>query len=271
MSHLGSPGRPGARAGVGGHGAAPGEVPCFPGPGELSREGDELALDMILEGVAPPADFPPELAGLPQMLEDLSGPAEAGELAGEAAARAWFRSRVRPGGAHGAIRTPTPRRTTWRPAGRSPRLAAGLVAVVVVLGGTAAAYAGVLPGPLQNLAHRLIHAPAASHGSGDQPGVVPGHKSGNAPAVSPSRQHAPRSAAPGSAAGNRPSGKAASPARRAHPAAPRPASRPPQPNRSPWASEPPSRIPRSPQPAIRRSPRPNFSQPVHRTGNPRSA
>jgi hypothetical protein len=49
------------------------------------------------------------------------------------------------------------------------RLAAIFATAAVAVGGTAAAYADVLPGPVQEFAHRLIDAPPASHGAAHSP------------------------------------------------------------------------------------------------------
>ena len=238
------PGSPGRRNGLGGPGATPDDMPRLPRPGQPAGEPDVLTLDMLLDRLSPP-EAPPELAGLPEMLADLSGPAEPGELALEAAVLARFRSRVLPGGAMGAARTPAPRRARRRPDRRSPRLAAGLVAAAIGLGGTAAAYAGVLPEPLQDFAHRIIDAPAARHASGPHPGVVPGQRSGAAPATSPSSQPGARSAATGPTAGHHTAGKAAYPTRPAHSVTPRPR---PEPSPQPSQHHPPSPTPRPSRP-----------------------
>jgi hypothetical protein len=60
-------------------------------------------------------------------------------------------------------------------AGGRVRLAAVLAAVGVVLGGTAAAYAGALPAPVQELAHHVLGAPAARHSSDGHPRTPPSH------------------------------------------------------------------------------------------------
>ena len=170
--------------------ASPGEMTRSTRSDRISRERDEPVLDMILDRVSPPPEAPPEMAALPQLLADLSGPADPGELAGQAAVLYRFRSRIGPTGAA----PPARRKSLWRLAPHGPRLAAGLVVAAVGLGGTAAAYAGVLPGPLQDFAHRAIDAPPASHRSS----VVPGHKSGIAPEVPGSRHQTPHPNAPSS-------------------------------------------------------------------------
>jgi len=226
MSRPGSRRRPCTRDGVSGPDAASDEMPGFPRLGELSVDPGELALDMILDRVSSPLKATPELAALPEMLVGLSGPAEPGELALEAAVLARFRRRVRPAGACGAARAPAQRKAPWRRGLRRPRLAAALVIAAIGLAGTAAAYAGVLPAPLQDLAHRLLDAPSAQHASGHHPGSVPGHQSGVAPAVSPSGWQPARSAAPSPAAGHRTRGTRAEAAKPARSATPRPARQP---------------------------------------------
>jgi hypothetical protein len=158
-----------------------GEMPGFPFPGRPGGEHDEPLLDMIFGGRAIPPDAPPEMYDLARMLAAAAGPVEPGELAGEAAARAAFRfaspARISP-----ATAPPARRRPRWsaparlrrsaparlrRPAPRAARraarnrarLAAALVVVAAGLGSVAAAYAGVLPGPIQHIAHVAVGAP----------------------------------------------------------------------------------------------------------------
>jgi hypothetical protein len=160
-------------------------------PGRPGGEHDEPLLDMILERRPIPPGAPPEIHGLAHMLAAVAGPAGPGELTGEAATLAAFTRLRTPAGISHAVprsaRRPVPE---WGARGRLC-LAAGLTAIAAGLGGTAAAYAGVLPGPIQHLAHEIIGAPAPHHD-------VYGH----APAVagSPTRtQRAPTASAwPGS-------------------------------------------------------------------------
>ncbi|MGH3395644.1 MAG: hypothetical protein ACRDPO_13240, partial [Streptosporangiaceae bacterium] len=69
-------------------------------------------------------------------------------------------SRAQPGEFPADGRQPGRRRPRL-PLRLSARLGAAMAAVLVMLGGTVAAYAGALPGPIQNLAHRAIDAPPA--------------------------------------------------------------------------------------------------------------
>jgi hypothetical protein len=149
-------------------------MPKTPVPDRAGAELDEQLLDAILSGQHLPADAPEQAHVVAEMLASLAGPAEPGDLAAESAARSAF-ARVVPPAARAApaditqpdrrraAEAPAPRRrpSFWPPARLSAQLAAFLAVVVIMLGGTVAAYAGVLPGPIQNLAHRTIGAPAA--------------------------------------------------------------------------------------------------------------
>ena len=120
-------------------------MPEFPFPGRAGRERGEPVLDMIISGRSLPPDAPQEMHALADALADLAGPAEPGKLPGEAAARfAFTRRRAVAAGVWPAALRPA-RRRSW-PSARRAGLAAALVAAVG-LGGTAAVYAGLLPGP----------------------------------------------------------------------------------------------------------------------------
>lgn len=115
---------------------------------------------MILERRSIPPGAPPEIHGLARMLAAVAGPAEPGDLAGQAAAQAAFaRLMSPPGGSHAALRSAR-RSLPERPArGRLP-LAVALAAAAAGLGSAAAAYADVLPSPIQHFAHVAFGAPA---------------------------------------------------------------------------------------------------------------
>ena len=155
------------------------EMPGFTLPGWLGRDADEQLLDTILAGMPLPPSAPREYHVVAEQLAGLATPAGPGALPGETAALAAFSSSVSSGslpsaaaGAAGAdltgaapggarARSGTRRRgllTTGR-----ARLAAAVTAVGLVLGTTAAAYAGALPAQVQDFAHRMIGAPAARH------------------------------------------------------------------------------------------------------------
>jgi hypothetical protein len=146
-----------------GLGAAPGEQPGAAFPEPDGPELDDQLLDAILAGADLPA-APGAARGVAEALASLAGPAQPGELAGEAAARrAWARARgpagtPRRAGGAGRLR----RSGLLAPAGA--RLGAAVAVLAVGLGGvTAAAYAAVLPAPVQDLAHHAIGAPPARH------------------------------------------------------------------------------------------------------------
>jgi hypothetical protein len=155
-----------------GPGAMHGEMPGF-FPGRPGGERDEPLLDMLLERRPIPPGAPPELHDLARVLDAAAGPGEPGDLAGEAAARAAFSRLPSPAGSsHAALRSAR-HRLTQRPArGRLP-LVAALAMAAAGLGSAAAAYVGVLPSPIQHLAHVVIGAPPPpAHGGPGQPLVV---------------------------------------------------------------------------------------------------
>jgi hypothetical protein len=139
------------------------EMPGF-FPGRPGGEHDEPLLDMILERSPIPPGAPPEIHGLARMLAAVAGPAEPGDLPGQAAALAAFTRLASPPGTSPAALRSARSSLPGRPArGRLP-LAAALAAAAAGLGSTAAAYADVLPSPVQHFAHVAFGAPAPSHG-----------------------------------------------------------------------------------------------------------
>jgi hypothetical protein len=152
-----------------------GEMPGFPFPGRPGGEHDEPLLDMIISRRALPPDAPQEMHDLARMLAALAGPAEPGELAGEAAARAAFVRLASPAGISPAARRPVRHRRSRR-SRRQARSRAWLAAAVVsAAAGIAvlAAYAGLLPNSVQQLAHVTVAAPAPHH-AGPLPSPVAG-------------------------------------------------------------------------------------------------
>ena len=139
------------------------EMPGF-FPGRPGGEHDEPLLDMILERRPIPPGAPPEIHGLARVLAAVAGPAEPGDLAGQDAAHAAFtRLASRPGTSHAALRSAR-RSLSERPArGRLPQ-AAALAVAAAGLGSIAAAFAGVLPSPIQHFAHETIGAPPPARG-----------------------------------------------------------------------------------------------------------
>ena len=85
-------------------------MPGFPFPGRPGGEHDEPLLDMIIARRVLPPDAPQPMHDLARMLAALAGPAEPGELAGEAAVRAAFSRAASPVGISSAARRPGRRR-----------------------------------------------------------------------------------------------------------------------------------------------------------------
>jgi hypothetical protein len=116
----------------------------------------DAALAALLEGVEPAQEPAPGLRPVADVLAALRADPTSDELAGEAGALAEFR---RSAGAD------VPSRESRRPRARTSRFggraaAAALTAALGLAGLATAAYAGVLPAPVQRLAHEAIGAPA---------------------------------------------------------------------------------------------------------------
>jgi hypothetical protein len=121
-------------------------------------------------------DVAPWLRPVADVLAALSTEPSRGELTGEARALAEFRRRTS---------VPVPRQRARRgAAGLRTKAAAGAAAAVVVLGGAAtAAFADVLPAPIQRFAHDAIGAPydpsalqpGRAHGKTAAPGQFASH------------------------------------------------------------------------------------------------
>lgn len=125
-----------------------------PPQGGIPPAGD-AAFEALLAGNLPPAEAPAELRSLAEAIAALSLAPAGRELAGEPTARAAYRGRF--GRAARCARTHRPRS---RVVGFILR--AKLAVAVAVAAGTltSAAYAGVLPAPVQRLAHRTLGAPS---------------------------------------------------------------------------------------------------------------
>jgi hypothetical protein len=208
--------------------ASSGEMRGFPFPGRPGRELDESLLDAFLDGQSLPPDAPEELRAVAEMLADAAGPAEPAELAGEAAARSAFARLASPAGVSPPARSARRKRSRLT-VPRSSRIAAALVAAAIGLGGTAAAYAGALPSPVQDFANRMIGAP-------------PAHRISH-PTPQPARHHSrdadrakPRST---TAISQKAHAKSPQPSRPAHPSKPPHPSKPAHPSRPPHPSKPP--------------------------------
>jgi hypothetical protein len=144
-------------------------MPNFPhSPLQDGSAGTDTDLEALLAGNR---DVAPWLLPVADVLAALSTEPSRGELAGEARALAEFRRRTS---------VPVPRQLVRRgTAGLRTKAAAGAAAAVVVLGGAAtAAFADVLPAPIQRLAHDAIGAPykpsALQHGRAHGKTAAPG-------------------------------------------------------------------------------------------------
>ena len=135
-----------------------GEMPGF-FPGRPGGERDEPLLDMIFDRCPTPPGAPPEMHDLARMLAAVAGPAEPGELAGEAAVLAAFSRLASPASISPAALRPARRWLSGRPARARLPLATALVVAAAGLGSISAAYVGVLPDPIQQMAHVTVGAP----------------------------------------------------------------------------------------------------------------
>ena len=175
----------------------------------------DAAYEALLAGNLPPGDADAGLRPLAQGIAALTAAPSARELAGEPDARAAYRAGfgLPSGAAHAR-----PRRNRVLASVLSVKLAA---AAVVAAGGlTAAAYADVLPAPVQDFAHRTVGAPAP------HPASTPGQPVTPTPAVpAPPGQQASHAGSPSAASshaqGGHPTGKPAGhPSHPAHPTHP---------------------------------------------------
>jgi hypothetical protein len=124
------------------------------------------------------------------MLATLDGPAEPGELAGEAEVLAAFGRLASPAGGRPAAVRPMRRGRSWPPARIRAGLAAAVTALVAGVAGTAAAYAGALPDRVQEVAHVMVGAPAPHHGGPQRP-AVPAPRPDTQPVLRPASQPGP--------------------------------------------------------------------------------
>lgn len=132
-------------------------------------EHDVPLLEMITAGQPLPADAPWQVVVLADRLTQLAKPDGPGELAGEVAAISAFRRPCSPASTMPLIRPRRHRRRRPRLTAGHARLAAVLAIATFAVGGSAAAYADLLPGSLQDIAHRLIDAPPALHHAAHPP------------------------------------------------------------------------------------------------------
>jgi hypothetical protein len=115
----------------------------------------DAAVEALLAGSLPPADADAELRPLAEAIAALRVAPGVHELAGEPAARAVYRRRF------GRLARPARANRRRKRVLGSVLTAKVAVAAAVAAGAlTSAAYADVLPAPVQNLAHRTLDAPA---------------------------------------------------------------------------------------------------------------
>ena len=162
-----------------------GEMPGFP-PGRPGGERDEPLLDMIFDRRPIPPGAPPEMHDLVRMLAAVAGPAESGDLAGETAALAAFSRLVPPAGISPAAARPAWRWLSRRPARARLPVAAALITTAAGLASITAAYVGVLPDPIQQMAHVTVGAPAPAQDHSHQSAT--GRKA--RPSATPDRRRA---------------------------------------------------------------------------------
>jgi hypothetical protein len=138
-----------------------GEMPNLPFRRRHGDPADAPQLDELLDAGRLDLSAAPEWQSVSDVLRSAAAAAEPSELAGEAAVLATFR-RERVGVRH---RRPQPiaRCKSMFSTLLTGRLAVGLAAgVVTVTGAATAAYACVLPSPIQSFAHTTIGAPKPS-------------------------------------------------------------------------------------------------------------
>jgi len=119
---------------------------------------DPDTAERMLAGAVDPADAPPGYAGVVRVLAAAAAPPSAGELDGEREAVAAFRAAHRP--LDPSRRKPVLGKLV------SAKVLAGIAAGVVSVGTAAAAATGTLPGPAQDVAHRILHGAGKSDDAG---------------------------------------------------------------------------------------------------------
>jgi hypothetical protein len=148
---------------VTGHSVSDPDMPNFPWPpGSSAPPVGDSTLDELLATGQPPQDAAAGLRPVADVLAALQAAPSAGELAGKTRALAEFRDTISRAHRVRRIRLAGQRRTAaLRTRASSKLAAAAAAAAVVVAAGTAAAYVGALPAPLQKVVHDAIYAPAA--------------------------------------------------------------------------------------------------------------
>jgi hypothetical protein len=143
---------------------------------------DEATVTRLLRGEVPAEDVSAPFAGVAEVLKAAAGPPQTAELDGEAEAIASFRATLQ-ASARQPGRCPSNRRCL-----RVPVVAAAATALAIGAGGISAAAAGVLPDPVQKVAHAVlgnlgVPPPAPPAPAGPAPAPLP---AASPPSASPS-------------------------------------------------------------------------------------
>ena len=137
---------------------------------------EERSFEALLDGAPLPPDASAEGRFLADVVDALTAPAAAGELAGlELVRAAYARQFAVPRRHAGTVRERSPLRSALS----HPKIATALAAGVLGLGGFgAAAYAGTLPEAAQQVAHDVLGAP---EGRSEHPGAGSASRPGGPP------------------------------------------------------------------------------------------
>ena len=152
----------------------------------------DAAVEALLAGSLPPADAEAELRPLAEAIAALRVAPGVHELAGEPAARAVYRRRFgRP------ARPARANRSRKRVLGSVLTAKVAVAATVAAGALTSAAFAGVLPAPVQNLAHRTLDAPAPHMTAPARQPAAPGSAASDADGLCHAWAHAKADGRPG--------------------------------------------------------------------------
>ena len=152
----------------------------------------DAAVEALLAGSLPPADAEAELRPLAEAIAALRVAPGVHELAGEPAARAVYRRRFgRP------ARPARANRRRKRVLGSVLTAKVAVAAAVAAGALTSAAFAGVLPAPVQNLAHRTLDAPAPHMTAPARQPAAPGSAATDADGLCHAWAHAKADGRPG--------------------------------------------------------------------------
>jgi hypothetical protein len=138
-----------------GHGVSDSDMPTFPWPARPEAD----AFDALLAGHCRPEQTCAELRPVAEALMALQAPPDRREAAGWGEALTVYRQTAGRPGTRGRPR-PRPSRAIAAPLGTRLAAAGAAAAIALLGGGAAAAYTGTLPAGLQEIAHRVLAAPA---------------------------------------------------------------------------------------------------------------